>query len=209
MKTMCGRFVLITDLSVIARDFDIPDVSANHAPNRNISPGQRIPAVIGTSQSGNLLTSFLWGLIPFWAKDPSIGAKLFNARAETVAVKPSFKRAFARRRCLIPADGFYEWRKEGGNRIPYLFGLKSGGPFYFAGLWDQWISPDQKKVDSCTIITTSANSLVSAVHDRMPVILPKVDQSLWLNTQIQEPTRLLSLLKPYTAPEMACQPAKL
>ena len=202
---MCGRFVLITDLLVIAREFDIPGLSVHFSPSRNISPGQHIPAMIG-SDRGNMLASYLWGLIPFWAKDPSIGAKLFNARAETVSQKPGFKNAFAQRRCLIPADGFYEWKKEGNQKIPYSFGLKSGLPFYFAGLYETWTTPDKKTVNSCTIITTQANTIVKPIHDRMPVIVPKVAQELWLNPDIKDPARLLDILKPYPSEEMICEP---
>lgn len=200
---MCGRFVLITDLSVIAREFDIPVVSVHFSPGRNISPGQQIPAIVG-SAGGNTMTSFVWGLIPFWAKDPSIGAKLFNARAETIAEKPSFKNAFVKRRCLIPADGFYEWKKEGNKKIPYCFGLKSGSPFFFAGLYEHWAAPDKKRVETCTIITTQPNDVVAPIHDRMPVIVPKVARDLWLNPELQDPSKLLSILQPYPAEEMIC-----
>ncbi len=200
---MCGRFVLITDLSVIARDLDISSISASFTPSRNVGPGSLIPVVIGFER-GKTLVSCLWGLIPFWAKDPSIGAKLINARAETITQKPSFKNAFIQRRCLIPADGFYEWKKEGNKKIPYCFGLKSGSPVYFAGLYEKWIAPDKKQVESCTIITTQANSLVLPVHDRMPVIVPKVAQELWLNPEIKDPSKLLNILKPYPATEMSC-----
>lgn len=205
---MCGRFVLITDLSVIAREFDISGPSVHFSPSRNVSPGQPIPVVIGSDQEKRL-ASYLWGLIPFWAKDPSIGAKLINARAETVWQKPSFKRAFARKRCLIPANGFYEWEKEGNKKIPYSFGLKSGSPFFFAGLYETWMAPDQKPVETCTIITTEANEVVAPIHDRMPVMVPKVLQELWLNPQIKDPSRLLDILKPYPAEEMIRAPAKL
>lgn len=205
---MCGRFVLITDLSVIAREFNIPALSVHYSPGRNISPGQQIPAIVGFA-GGNILTSFLWGLVPFWAKDPSIGAKLFNARAETIAEKPSFKNAFVKRRCLIPADGFYEWKKEGNKKIPYCFGLKSGYPFFFAGLYEHWIAPDKKQVETCTIITTRANDVVAPIHDRMPVIVPKVARALWLNPDMKDPGPLLDILKPYPPQEMTCQPAKL
>ena len=154
---MCGRFILVTDLSEVAREFDIPHVPFSFAPDPNIAPGRQIPALVA-SGGGYELASFLWGLIPFWAKDPSIGAGLINARAETVAQKPSFKNAFRHRRCLIPADGFYEWKKEGSKKIPYCFSLKSGALLYFAGLYEKWTGPDKKQIASCTIITTGANS---------------------------------------------------
>lgn len=199
---------MITDLSVIARDFDIPNVSVSFTPNRNVSPGQHIPAVIG-SDHGNVLASYLWGLIPFWAKDPSIGARLINARAETISEKPSFKNALAKRRCLIPADGFYEWKKQGNQKIPYAFSLKSGAPFVFAGLYEHWIAPDKRTVETCAIITTAANDLVQLIHDRMPVIVSPDQRQTWLSTQIKDTSCLLDILKPYPAEEMECQPAKL
>lgn len=202
---MCGRFVLITDLSVIAEEFEVNDASVHFSPSRNVSPGQSIPALIRRDNQ-NMMVTCLWGLIPFWAKDPAIGAKLINARVETVAQKPSFKNAFLQRRCLIPSDGFYEWRSEGKKKIPYSFCLKSGAPFVFAGLYEQWISPDKKTVETCTIITTPANEVVMPVHDRMPVIVPKVAQELWLNPEIKDPSRLLDILKPYPAGELVCNP---
>lgn len=203
---MCGRFVLITDLSAIAEKFGVHDVSVHFSPSRNVSPGQHIPALIRRDNQ-NMMASYLWGLIPFWAKDPSIGAKLINARAETVAQKPSFKNAFLQRRCLIPADAFYEWKSEGKKKNPYSFSLKSGAPFVFAGLYEQWISADKINVETCTIITTQANRVVEPIHDRMPVIVPMVVQELWLNPEIKDPSRLLDILKPYPAEELVCKPA--
>ncbi len=205
---MCGRFVLISDLSAVAQSFGVADVSFHFLPDRNIHPGRPIPAEIGTAH-GNRLASFLWGLVPFWAKDPSIGAKLINARAETIAQKPSFKDAFLKRRCLIPADGFYEWKKAGMSKIPFWFGLKSGEPFVFAGLYERWTAAGQKPLDTCTIITTRANEVVAPVHDRMPVIVPKAARELWLNPQLQEPAFLAGVLKPYPAEEMISEPASI
>jgi len=199
---------LISDLSVIARDFDVSNVSISFSRSRNVSPGQHIPAVIRHDDK-NILASYLWGLIPFWAKDPSIGLKLINARAETVAQKPSFKNAFQKRRCLIPADGFYEWKKEGNKKIPYCFGLKGDSPFGFAGLYETWIAADKKKVDTCTIITTQANELVQPIHDRMPVIVSKDQQGIWLDGAITDPSRLIEMLKPYPAEEMEYKPVNL
>jgi len=205
---MCGRFVLISDLSVVAQSFGAADVSLHFLPDRNIHPGRPVPAVIGTDR-GNRLASFSWGLVPFWAKDPSIGARLINARAETIAQKPAFQNAFRKRRCLIPADGFYEWKKDGASKKPFRFGLKSGGPFVFAGLYERWAAAGQKRLDTCTIITTNANDFVARVHDRMPVIVPKAVQELWLNPEIQDPARLAEVLKPYPAEEMICEPADI
>jgi len=199
---------LISDLSVVAQSFGAAGVSLHFLPDRNIHPGRPVPAVIGTDR-GNRLASFSWGLVPFWAKDPSIGARLINARAETIAQKPAFQNAFRKRRCLIPADGFYEWKKDGASKKPFRFGLKSGGPFVFAGLYERWAAAGQKRLDTCTIITTNANDFVARVHDRMPVIVPKAVQELWLNPEIQDPARLAEVLKPYPAEEMICEPADI
>ncbi|MFO7568958.1 MAG: SOS response-associated peptidase [Smithellaceae bacterium] len=201
---MCGRFVLITDLSVIAKDFDIPSVSVHFSPSRNVIPGQHIPAIFQHDLQ-NMMTAFLWGLIPFWAKDPSIGGRLINARAETIAQKPSFKNAFAHRRCLIPADGFYEWKTEGKKKTPYEFFLKSQKPFTFAGLYERWIGPNSKPVDTCTILTTEANDVVRPVHDRMPVIIPEDQQTVWLDNDIKDAAKLQGILKPYPARDTACR----
>ena len=198
---MCGRFVLITDLSVIAEEFEVHDMSVHFSPSHTVSPGQHIPALI-RQDNQNMMVTYLWGLIPSWAKDPSIGANLFNARAETVAEKPSFKNAFLHRRCLIPADGFYEWKMEGKKKIPYSFSLKTGVPFVFAGLHEKWIAPDKKTVETCTIITTQANGVVEPIHDRMPVIVPREQERTWISDEIEDKTILLPILKPYPADQM-------
>jgi putative SOS response-associated peptidase YedK len=197
---MCGRFVLLTDLSVITEYFDIQEISCDYKTGKNISPGQLVSAVIRDEK--NRLVNFRWGLIPSWAKDPSIGSKMFNARAETVSEKPSFRSAFKRRRCLIIADGFYEWQKLEKGKVPFCFSLISGNPFGFAGLYESWTSPEQKQIQTCTIITTDSNELIMPVHDRMPVIFSKESASTWINPENQNKEELLSLLKPYPAEEM-------
>jgi putative SOS response-associated peptidase YedK len=202
---MCGKFVLVTDLKNIQDDFDIQDISCEHQPSWNITPAQSVPVII-RHDGANQLVSLRWGLIPSWSKDPSIAGKLINARAETVDKKPSFRDAFKKKRCLIVADGFYEWKKEGKSIMPLYFCLKSGRPFGFAGLYETWISPDNKKINTCTIITTDANALIKPVHDRMPVILPKDKERVWLNCDAAEASLLLSLLKPYPASEMNYKP---
>lgn len=199
---MCGRYVLLTDLSVIVESFDIGKVACEYRPGINISPGQQVAAVL-RRDGRNSLVHFQWGLIPSTATDPSIGSRMFNARAETVSEKPSFRNAFARRRCLIPADGFYEWKKLGKGKQPFRFSLKSGEPFGFAGLYESWVSPEGKPVDTCTIITTEPNDLLRPVHDRMPVILPKDREAHWIDPENWDAGRLLSLLKPYPSDEMA------
>jgi putative SOS response-associated peptidase YedK len=142
-----------------------------------------------------------WGLIPSWAKDPSIGNKMINARAETLTEKPSFKRLIGKRRCLVVADGFYEWAKQGRGKMPMRFVLKSGEPFAFAGLWDRWKKPDGGPLDSFTIITTQANDLLKPIHDRMPVILGEGDEEIWLDPKVADSIRLVSVLKPFS-PEL-------
>jgi putative SOS response-associated peptidase YedK len=198
---MCGRFILLTDLSVIVESFHIGEVAAKYKPGGNISPGQQISAVI-RDEAVNKLVEFRWGLIPSWAKDPAIGNKMFNARAETVADKPSFRSAFKKRRCLIIADAFYEWSKVDKKKIPYRFSLKSGDPFGFAGLYETWMSPENKAVNTCTIITTDANELLRPIHDRMPVIVPRDKEALWMDPGAPDPRELATILKPYPAEEM-------
>ena len=199
---MCGRFVLASPLSLIAETFSVgmTGVGVDLRPRYNIAPGQDVVAVVFEGE--NRLTQFRWGLVPSWAKDPSIGARMINARAETVAEKPSFRAAFEKRRCLIAADGFYEWRREGQRKIPVYICRKSRKPFGFAGLYETWTSPEGREVRTCTIITTEANELLRRVHDRMPVILPPESQALWLDPAMKDKPRLLALLGPYPADRM-------
>jgi putative SOS response-associated peptidase YedK len=201
MRRMCGRFVLLTDLSVITESFNVQNVACEYRPGSNIAPGQQIAAVLRKDDQ-NRLVNFRWGLIPTWAKDPSIGNKTFNARAETIAEKPSFKNAFQKRRCLIPADGFYEWQKLGKLKKPLRYSLRSGEPFGLAGLYETWISPEKKPVNTCTIITTEPNDLLRPIHDRMPVIVPKQWEAAWIDPDNHNWKELLSILKPYPSDEM-------
>jgi len=200
-EVMCGRFVLITDLKNIQKKFNIQEVSCEHQPSWNIVPNQSVPAVIHYN-GVNQLVCFRWGLIPSWSKDQSVANKLINARAETVDKKPSFKDAFKRKRCLIIADGFYEWKREGKSKTPLYFHLKSNLPFGFAGIYETWISPDKKEIKTCVIITTAANDLIATVHDRMPVILSGEQEKVWLESDASKISDLLSLLKPFPAEEM-------
>jgi len=201
---MCGRFALVSDAGSISERFDVPKVSYEFKPNWNVSPGQCVPAVIHRAGQ-NILTPFLWGLIPAWAKDPSIGHKLINARAETVHKKPSFRDGFENRRCLIIADGFYEWKRDGKKKIPYYFYLKSREPFGLAGLFESWLSPDHILVNTCTIITTASNELIQPFHDRMPAIVPKGQELRWIIGKGEDRSLLRSFLKPYPANEMEYQ----
>jgi putative SOS response-associated peptidase YedK len=147
-----------------------------------------------------------WGLIPSWAKDPKIGNKLINARAETLAEKPSFRNAFKRRRCLVIADGFYEWQKLEKRKQPYYIKMQNGKPFAFAGLWESWQASPKEAIVSCTIVTTAANSLMKPIHDRMPVILSLDECDRWLDSSVSEPQVLQSLLKPYNSEAMQAIP---
>jgi putative SOS response-associated peptidase YedK len=197
---MCGRFVLQAELSRIVESFDIQEVACHYRPSNNIFPGQHIIAVVHDTM--NRLVEFKWGLIPWWSKDPSIGNRMINARAETAAEKPVFRQAFKKRRCLIVADGFYEWQKVGKAKKPLYFSLKSGGPFGFAGLHETWTSPDQQQLHTCTIITTEANRFIEPIHDRMPVIVPKDLEMKWIDPENQNHQELMSVLKPYLSEEM-------
>ncbi len=221
---MCGRFTLTGGLEFAVDQFRVDEVELEFSPRYNIAPTQKV-AVVVDEEGKRRLVSFRWGLIPAWAKDESIGNRLINARAETVADKRIFRSAFLKRRCLILADGFYEWKKEGGRKLPTYIRLKSGKPFGFAGLWEKWTSPGGEQVLTCTIITTEPNELVKEIHHRMPVILTGNSADTWLNPNLpvpvgrglpaqpsssggELPTKenseqlLLSILKPYPAEEM-------
>ncbi len=203
---MCGRFTLTVDPAQLQDALPGVDIQQNIAPRYNIAPTQPVAVVPNTGE--NKLDFFVWGLIPSWAKDPEIGNRLINARAETLAEKPSFRTAFRRRRCLIPASGFYEWKAspDGKSKTPMYIHMKSGQPFAFAGLWEVWNSKDGSTIYSCTIITGQPNSLVQGIHNRMPVILKPEDYPKWLNPAEQRPEDLVPLLVPYPAVEMEAFP---
>jgi putative SOS response-associated peptidase YedK len=197
---MCGRFTLVTPFMAVAERFHATG-PRDLRPRYNIAPGQDVLCCV-IRDGKNRIEPFKWGLIPSWAKDEKIGNRLINARAETVAKKPSFRSAFARHRCLVVADGFYEWRKMGKAKVPVYISLKSRRLFGFAGLYEHWRSPDGKEIRTCTIITTDSNDLVRPIHDRMPVVLPEDAEDLWLNTDEHDRGRLLALLNLYPAEEM-------
>lgn len=197
---MCGRFTLSAELEELQRAFPGVEFPPQMAPRYNIAPSQ--PVAVITNQNPRKVDFFVWGLIPSWAKDPRIGQRLINARAETLSQKPAFRGAFRYRRCCVLADGFFEWRREGKTKIPHLVRLKSKMPFAMAGLWDRWQSPDGSEIFSCTIITTDANELVQSLHSRMPVILPASAYSVWLGTPAADLEQLSALLRPYPASEM-------
>lgn len=200
---MCGRFVQVSPFHVIAEAFDIKEGAAELRSRYNVSPGQSVCAVVRhAGKDSNRIVQFQWGLIPSWSKDPAVGNRMINARAETVAEKPGFRNAFRKRRCLVPADGFYEWLRTGKTKTPFYARLKSGGLMGFAGLYETWVSPGGETLQTCTIITTRANALLEEVHERMPVIIPDNRQALWLDPAFQEERPLLELLEPYPPDEM-------
>jgi putative SOS response-associated peptidase YedK len=203
---MCGRITLRASGQAIADLFDLAEAPAME-PRYNIAPTQPVLAVREVaSGTGRELVTLRWGLIPHWADDPKIGNRLINARAESVATKPAFQDAFRKRRCLIPADGFFEWQKQAGRKQPFYIRLKDGRPFAFAGLWDRWLSPDGEEVETCTVLTTEANEVVRPLHERMPVIVKPDDFARWLDTQSQVPERVQPLLRSYPAGEMTAYP---
>jgi len=197
---MCGRFVRAVSIEDIADEFEVDKPSFDLSPSYNIAPSQNIAIIMNDKKRSMALCR--WGLIPSWAKDPKIGYKMINARAETVAEKPSFRSSFKKHRILVPATGFYEWKKEGTSKVPFYIGLTSGNPFGFAGLLSVWISPEKKQICTCTIITTSANDRLHEIHDRMPVIIHKTDEDRWLDPAEQDTDTLLSFLKPYPSDKM-------
>jgi putative SOS response-associated peptidase YedK len=177
---MCGRFAFYSPSEATAALFGV-STSITVEPRFNIAPSQYIAGIRDTDADGRELAMFRWGLVPFWAKDPAIGNRMINARAETVAEKPSFRAAYRHRRCLLLADGFYEWKKQGAGKVPYYISLASGEPFAFAGLWETWQSKQSDEIiQSATLITTAANEFISTVHHRMPVILQPASAQRWL-----------------------------
>ena len=201
---MCGRFTLRTPKGRIKREFQLPEEPPVEA-RFNIAPTQSILAVREVSDEREAVL-LKWGLIPSWAKDSSMSARLINARSETVTEKPAFREAFKRSRCVIPADGFYEWKREGKGKQPFYFALHGGRLFGFAGLWDRWKDEDGKVVESCAILTTDANGVLSPVHDRMPVILHPESYGEWLDGDARQAESLKELLRPYPASEMIAYP---
>lgn len=192
---MCGRYTLRHSPDQIALRFNVATVQAEPAARFNIAPTQ--PVAVITENSPRTLQMMRWGLIPSWAKDPAIGNKLINARAETLAEKPSFKAALSRRRCLIPADGFYEWRKEGTHKQPMYIHAGTDELFAFAGLWETWKEPGGELLSTCTIITVAPNALMATIHDRMPAILRREDEAAWLDRTTTQVEAVLPLLQPY------------
>jgi putative SOS response-associated peptidase YedK len=188
---MCGRYAFLNPPAEVAAHFGLA-TCADYPPRYNIPPGTDIPVIRLSPEGKRVLHMLRWGLIPHWAKDPAIGVKLNNARAEGVREKPSFRDAFQRRRCLIPASGFYEWKSEGRLKQPWYFSLKSGEPMAMGGLWESWRAPDGRIVRTCAIITTGPNAVMAPVHDRMPVIIPPEHWQDWLAAPAEAVTALLA-----------------
>tara|TARA_B100001123_G_scaffold441464_2_gene582701 strand:- start:1550 stop:2296 length:747 start_codon:yes stop_codon:yes gene_type:complete len=198
---MCGRFSLVVPERFFSKVFVFKDLPEMH-PDYNISPGVDIWGARNKQyEEQPEMVKLRWGLVPSWAKNPKIGYRMINARSETVAEKPAFRSAFKRRRCVIAADGFFEWKREGKERTPYFIHLKNKEPFGMAGLWEKWTSEEGDELQTCTILTTTPNSLMEPLHDRMPVILANQDLKPWLSGDTRE-SELLELTAPYPAKKM-------
>ncbi|MEW6237919.1 MAG: SOS response-associated peptidase [Candidatus Omnitrophota bacterium] len=199
---MCGRFSLISPEEILARLFKLNDVPPI-APRYNIAPSQAVPGVIfSAGKKENQLAFFRWGLIPAWTKDATRCAKSINACSETVFEKAAFRVPILRRRCLIPADGFFEWKKTKGEKQPYFIRLKGEQTFAFAGIWERWQGTPEAPVESCAILTTAANNLIQPLHERMPVILPPEDYGAWLDPENQKAENIQPMFRPYPANAM-------
>jgi putative SOS response-associated peptidase YedK len=204
---MCGRYRLSRRKQVVEEYFDCGSEEPDWTPRYNIAPTQPVPVIRQhLKEPVRQLSLMRWGLIPSWAKDSSTAASMINARAETAATKPAFRDALKSRRCLIPADGFYEWKRNGKTKLPYCFDVNDGELFAFAGIWDRWKDPSGQWIKSCSILTTTPNAVTSAVHDRMPVILDPDSYDLWLDPGMTNVAAASELLKPYDARLMRCYP---
>ncbi len=203
---MCGRFTLTVDPADLKEQYQGASFPGKFAPRYNIAPSQAVLAI--PNDGKNAADFFLWGLIPSWAKDASIGSRMINARGETLAEKPSYRGVYKYKRCLIPADGFYEWKSQPGTKtkIPYFIHMKDGKPFAFAGLWDEWHAADGAPLRTCTIITTSPNPLMASIHDRMPVIVKPENYAEWLDEAPRSPDSLQHLIAAFPAEEMEAYP---
>ncbi|WP_183600333.1 SOS response-associated peptidase [Paenibacillus phyllosphaerae] len=203
---MCGRFTITVSLEELMLRYWIGEAAIPfHSPKYNVAPGQQVLAIINDGER-NRLGELKWGLVPSWADDPKIGNKMLNARSETVHEKPAFKQLIQRKRCIIPADGFYEWQVTGSSKQPMRIVLQTRNIFSMAGLYDTWLSPDGTRLSTCTILTTSPNELMAPIHDRMPVILRPEQESLWLDRDIQQANQLRDLFVPYPAEELEAYP---
>ncbi|HPF70149.1 MAG TPA: SOS response-associated peptidase [Candidatus Krumholzibacteria bacterium] len=193
---MCGRINLTAPPHVLAERFYL-DVAPDLRPRWNIAPTQDVAAVVPNPLGeGRLLRMFRWGLVPPWSPEPDTGAKMINARSETVREKPAFRDAFARRRCLVPVNGFYEWQKRGDGKQPFLFRRRDHDVFALAGIWERWEYPGGRTLETCSILTTAANAVMRPVHHRMPVVVPEADWRLWFSLDEAQQEAVMSLLQP-------------
>jgi len=205
---VCGRFTLTANPKAVAEHFELDEMPVL-APRFNIAPGQEV-ATVAESEEGRRITPRRWGLIPRWAENPGVGARMINARSETVAERPAYRSALRHRRCLIPADGFYEWAAGPSPRQPHYIRLPDHSLFAMAGLWERWEPKEgADPIESCTVLTTEANRVVGALHARMPVILPREDWRTWLDPEIREPGALTGLFAAWPDAETACEPVGL
>ena len=206
MPCMCGRYELHTPIEEVARRFDamLTDEARALPPRYNIAPTLRVP-VLRQGRQGREIEAMTWGLTPSWAKDRS-GAKPINARAETVFERPMFRNAIARRRCLLPADGFYEWRRGPARKQPYHVGMADGSLLALAGVWEYWAREGQEALVSCCIVVTDANALIATIHERMPVIVAPKDYARWLDPALSDRAAIESMLAPFPAAEMRAHP---
>lgn len=202
---MCGRFALVANAKQIAEEFGVPlEQVVNLAPRYNIAPTQPVLAVRTARDHEREATHFAWGLVPSWASDPSIGSRMINVRVETAAEKPAFRAAFRRRRCIIPASGFYEWAKSGATKVPYFFHARDQRLLGFAGLWETWNGPNGELLETCAILTMPATEPVQRIHDRMPAILSPDHYAPWLDPRLEDVAVVRSLLLPSVAPALDC-----
>ena len=191
---MCGRYSLIADLGELARRFEFEGDWLDFESSFNVAPTQQVLTVVGGDERR---AGFMrWGLVPHWSKDMKIGSRMINARAETVAEKPSFRSSLRRRRCLVLADGFYEWQRNGEAKRPMRIVMRSGEPFAFAGIWSVWKDAEGNRIPTCAIITTTANDTLRPIHERMPVVLPRDSESFWLDPELEDPAAITSVLTP-------------
>jgi len=205
---MCGRFTLFDSSDSLAEWFGLGE-GTSLSPRYNITPAQAVAVVrIPAEGADRELALLRWGLVPSWAKDPSVGYRMINARAETAAEKPAFRSAIRRRRCLVPADGFYEWKRTGGSKQPYYVRMRDGATFAFAGIWEFWKGEGGDTIESCALLTTGPNELLEPIHDRMPVIIPSRGYDIWLSPMVQDPSALTSFFAPYPAGEMTAYPVR-
>ena len=202
-QRVCNRYRLTHSKQYLAERFEVSAEDIDDTPRYNIAPTQPVLTVRRKDgQKSRQFTTMRWGLIPSWAKDTSIGARTLNARSESVTKTSAFRESILTKRCLIPADGFYEWRKMGSVRQPYCFEVGDGEVFALAGLWDEWTSPDGEVIESCTILTTEPNSVVADLHDRMPVIVPQEKYDVWLDPDVTDFETIRDILKPYDPEQM-------